>query len=137
MGCEISHSIAWVRAKGLNVSGIKEPIRRSFFALHALDALTNFDKNDNVTIFSDPEKEEYLFMGGRKNPVKVPMLPIHNARGMQETFPFKLDDSGVVNYKGDRIPDLFTTIDVSPIQQLIQSNKQKKKKKILHLTCIT
>jgi hypothetical protein len=118
--------VAWVRAKGLNVSGITEPTRMSFFALHALDALANFDNNDTITIFSDPEKEVYLFAGGRKNQVKIPMMPISAVTGMQETFLGKIDESGVITYKGDIRPDLFAIIDVAPIQQLIKNNKQKK-----------
>ena len=61
-----SQSTVWVRAKGLDVLGIKEPTRMSFFALHALDALTNFDKNDNITIFSIQKKKNiFLRAEGR------------------------------------------------------------------------
>jgi hypothetical protein len=97
-----------------------------------LDALTHFGKDDVITIFSVPEKEEYL-LTGNKNTIMVPMQPITQAREMQEKFPGKLDENCVVVYSHDRKPNIRATCDVTGIKKLIKGTMKKRNNEIKNI----
>ena len=103
-----------------------KPIHMCFYVKQALDVLKGFKDNEIIDISTDYENDEYLLVGNKGGKCRLPIIPISNALGMQEKFPGKIDDSGVVNYRYGTIrPDLFAVVDASKIQQAIKNNKTK------------
>jgi|SRR5665647_2057769 len=118
---------AWVRAKGLEVYGINEPMVIAFNSKEVLNTLKLFNKKDIITITHDTDTGEDIFTADnnkRKRTIKLPSITVDEAKERQDKYPGKLDENGIPVYKGDRKPDLYSACDVSLFKELVANNKK-------------
>jgi hypothetical protein len=113
---------AWVRAKGLEVSGISEPVNVTLKAAEVLNTLNFFPKGDTITLIHDTDSGEDIFVSNsekRKRTIKLPSVIASEAKEKQDKYPGKLDENGIPIYKGDRKPNLLSVCDASVFQDLV------------------
>jgi len=127
-------STVWVRAKGLDVSGITEPIVIAFKSAEILKTLKLFKKkNDVIVLTHDTENSVDVFTTNNekgKRTVKLPSIVESEAKEKQDVFPGQIGEDGVIVYKGGLKPNLYCKCDVSVFKELVKNtNKVKGKKK--------
>jgi hypothetical protein len=118
----------WVRAKGLEIYDITEPVVITLKSREVLNILKFMKgKNDIITITHDTESGEDIFTTDndkRKRTIKLPSVVESEAMEKQEKFPGQIDKDGIVVYKGGRKPDLYSACDVSLFKELVANTKK-------------
>ena len=118
---------AWIRAKGLEVYDINEPIVVAFKAKEVLDTLKFFSGKNIIILTHDDDLGENVFTTNnekRKRTIKLPSIAVDEAKERQDKYPGKLDENGIPVYKCDRKPDLYSACDVSLFKELVANTKK-------------
>jgi len=126
--------VAWVRAKGLEVSGINEPIIIAFKSKDIMKMFKFFKgKNEIITLIHDTESGEYIFTADNDKLKRTTMLQaisIDEAKERRDKFPVQIDEDGIIVSKTGQKPNLHSICDSSVFRELIKNtNKVMKKKK--------
>jgi hypothetical protein len=119
---------AWIRAKGLYVSGIKLPIVVAFKSKEILNMLKFFrGKNDVITFTHNTDTGEDIFTADnnkRKRTIKLLYVEESEAKVKQDKFPWQINEDGIFVYKDGCKLDLYSACDVSLFQELVVNTKK-------------
>ena len=94
----------WVRAKGLEVYGISEPIRLPLSSRDVLEKLSKFDKKDMIKLIHDTGSGENIFttyINGvddeeRQKQIRLLTIDIAEVTTMQKEFPYQFKNDVIV-----------------------------------------
>lgn len=137
----ITNVTAYIRHKGLEVSGIEDSIRVPMDAKRFFEALESFKANDMITFIHDTVGGNDIFTNESEtsNLVRTRKVPItleSEIPYMRETFQSKLDTDGVILMKGGTVkPDIMCVCDSGLFRELVENtrkimSKSKKENKI-------
>ena len=126
---------SWIRANGLEVSGINVPIVIAFNSKEIMNMFKFFKgKNDFITITHDTDTGEDIFTvdnNKRKRTTTLQAIAIEEAKDRQENFLGQIDEDGIVVHMGGSKPDLYSACDASVFRELVKNtNKIMEKKKV-------
>jgi hypothetical protein len=120
---KVMNTVLYIRARNITVSGITEPIRLPIEAFEWIGTLSFFKEKDLVSIKHDDAggKDVFTTVGDetRRKTTSVPSVVIAKAGTLLDKFPGTLDQDGVILFRGNVRPNLYSKCDASFLQDLV------------------